>query len=289
MDNTKIDNPETLEERYQNLINDAREYAKKLANESRFMSGKDMMLEVDGPSFRKDEIIEKYGEDVYEKVLKENDYKNPFAKVRLACIYKEGVRVSRLLDIDYFILLEKECNNIPSYLDIKRNEFHLNAIPVDAKNREEYPQPKDKYDKYQDFLNDVKKNTEIFVENNLNITQENVKYGLSSIHWKEDELIEKYGEFAYHDLILRDNKNAWYDYDKDELIEKENLRGRLYLICPPIDFSGEKKETIIDLDYLISLYKEHGVACETGSDSMLRSINYIYINASKEKTEGRTR
>ena len=146
----KVEQPQqqTFDDRYQVFLNDVRKYADKIVNDS--LAGpmsKDVQYDLIGPEFRKKEIIEKYGEDIYNKACSEipedkerkrhgRHSTKDFAKanIKLGVMFNEGVRASYLLDLDYLIAsLEKE--GIPCYIDFETNIFHFNAIPTKSKTR----------------------------------------------------------------------------------------------------------------------------------------------------------
>ena len=72
-----------------------------------------------GISSQRDEIVRKYGEEVYRLASENND---------LVCLMLDGKIVTSVISLKSFMKILSELKNIPSYIDHSNNTFHYNAI-----------------------------------------------------------------------------------------------------------------------------------------------------------------
>ena len=143
----KPSNSKSLDERYQELLDDVRKQTIKSATNQTLPSNPNDIItwEVVGIEFTSWEVEEKYGKDVYFKACEEvpyekvpndrggflrmfnRDFSN--ASRRLGHIIHEGVAASPLMDLDLFVK-ELEKQRIPSYIDFETNTFYYNGVPT---------------------------------------------------------------------------------------------------------------------------------------------------------------
>lgn len=148
----KRPNSKSLDERYQDLLDDVRKETIKSASNQTLPSNPNAVIpwKVVGIEFASWEIEKKYGKDVYAKACEEvpyekvpngrggflrmfnRDFSN--ASRRLGHIIHEGVAASPLMDLDLFVK-ELEKQGIPSYIDFETNTFYYNGVPTKGKTK----------------------------------------------------------------------------------------------------------------------------------------------------------
>ncbi len=144
----------SLDKRYQEFLEDVRKNTEKVASFSQASeSNADMTWEIVGVEFLGWKVVEKYGDDIYQKASEEvphdkvgylrafyrriqTMFHRDFSKanIKLGHLIREAVAPSILMDLDYFIKLLEE-KGIPSYIDFETNTFHYNAVPKKEKEK----------------------------------------------------------------------------------------------------------------------------------------------------------
>ena len=79
----------------------------------------DVSYQITGIASYSDEIIEKYGEEVYHLAIENSD---------LVCLMQNGLIVTPVISLKSFMKILSEVKNIPSYIDHSDNTFHYNTI-----------------------------------------------------------------------------------------------------------------------------------------------------------------
>ncbi len=80
---------------------------------------KDVCYQITGINSMSDEIIRKYGEDVYYLAIRNSD---------LVCLMQDDKVVTPVISLKSFMKILSEVKNIPSYIDHSNNTFHYNAM-----------------------------------------------------------------------------------------------------------------------------------------------------------------
>lgn len=97
-----------------------------IASNFRSSSPSDITYGIVGVDFKKDQIEDKYGLNIYKTVSKSSPEK-------LGCIIKEGVCASPLISTEYLVTLLQQ-RGIASYIDFDNMIFHFNSTKNEQKN-----------------------------------------------------------------------------------------------------------------------------------------------------------
>jgi hypothetical protein len=90
--------------------------------------GEEVIYQIVGPDFKKEEIVSQYGTTVYDRLL---SYRGVYAYLVL-----EGIGASPLISIGTLTYYLKTLKNIPSYVDYSDMTFHFNASKESVKEEE---------------------------------------------------------------------------------------------------------------------------------------------------------
>ena len=132
-----------MSKEYLDFLSDVTANTMKIINRTSETNNVDVTWDIIGVDFRSNEVIEKYGEEVYNmanhevhgtrvrgKRLLRRNFEG--ATRKLGCLIHEFVSASPIINLQLFVEGLK-AKGIPSYIDYENNIFHYNARQIELK------------------------------------------------------------------------------------------------------------------------------------------------------------